>query len=63
MWTSQEEMERSQWNAQLLTPLFIWCTANLLISMILTMNTPPGYIPEESEWDMPNVDEQVEEEK
>ena len=40
-------------SAEILLILFLFFSINLLVSMIKTMRTPPGYIPEDSEWDMP----------
>lgn len=33
--------------------IFLICSINLLISIVLTIITEPGYIPEDNEWDMP----------
>jgi hypothetical protein len=40
-------------SAEILLIFFLFFSINLLVSMIKTMQTPPGYIPEDSEWDMP----------
>ena len=39
--------------AEILLVFFLFFSINLLINMIKTMKTSPGYIPEDSEWDMP----------
>jgi len=31
----------------------------LFVSIILTIKTSPGHIPEDSEWDMPEVEENI----
>lgn len=37
--------------------LFLFCSVNLVISIVLSITTPPGYIPEDTEWDMPEISE------
>jgi len=37
---------------------FLFCSVNLLISIVKTITTPPGYIPEDTEWDMPSGSEE-----
>lgn len=53
MWADTNEMEREQKKAWFLLVLFVFCTINLFVSIIMTIITPPGYIPEDTEWDMP----------
>ena len=37
--------------------LFAIFSVLLLVSIVLTITTSPGYIPEDTEWDMPMQDE------
>lgn len=59
MWKSQEELEASKTTSRYLAVFFGFCVINLLTSMVLTMTTEPGYIPEDREWDMPSEKDQV----
>jgi len=47
-------------SAEILLILFLFFSINLLVSMIKTMKTPPGYIPEDREWDMPASPDEIE---
>jgi hypothetical protein len=53
MWKDDKEMESQKKWAFIKTIAFLFCSVNLLISIILTITTSPGYIPEDTEWDMP----------
>ena len=53
MWQDQLELESSKTSAKILSVVFLFCSTNLFVSIIMTITTSPGYIPEEIEWDMP----------
>jgi uncharacterized membrane protein len=57
MWDDQVALEKSKLKTKYLTVVFAFCAFNLFVSMILTMKTSPGHIPEDTEWDMPQSDE------
>ena len=54
VWHNEEEKVNGVFNSKIYCCLFVFFSLNLLISIILTINTPPGSIPEDIEWDMPN---------
>lgn len=54
MWPNQQALESSQTTAKVLAVLFAFCAINLFVSLVLTITTSPGLIPEEREWDMPD---------
>ena len=54
MWPNQQALESSEQTAKILAVIFAFCAANLFVSLILTITTSPGLIPEEREWDMPD---------
>ena len=60
-------MESDKTKAIILTVIFVFCSINLFTAIILTITTSPGYIPEDTEWDMPaesddlNDEESIEE--
>ena len=60
MWENTAEMEKDMQNSKVYAVLFAIFSTNLLISIILTINTSPGTIPEETEWDMPSATENPE---
>jgi hypothetical protein len=60
MWGTQEEMEKDMRMGKIYAVIFGYCSVNLLLSIILTINTSPGEIPEETEWDMPSATENPE---
>jgi len=53
-------MENESNKAKILAIIFVICSINLFVSIVLTITTSPGYIPEETEWDMP-IEESEEE--
>jgi hypothetical protein len=53
-------MEKDMANSKIYAVIFGFCSVNLLLSIILTINTSPGEIPEEIEWDMPSATENPE---
>ena len=57
MWDDQPALEKSKMKTKYLLVVFTFCAFNLFVSMILTMSTSPGHIPEDTEWDMPSGDE------
>lgn len=57
MWEDQAELEKSKSKTKYLAVIFFFCSFNLFVSMLLTMTTSPGQIPENTEWDMPLSDE------
>lgn len=57
MWDDQAALANSKLKTQYLIVIFVFCGFNLFVSMILTMTTSPGHIPEDTEWDMPLSDE------
>lgn len=54
MWSNQQELEASQKSATYLAFVFLFSSTNLFISLIMTITTSPGLIPEDREWDMPD---------
>ena len=52
MWTNKEEMETDQRWAVFKALFFFFCSANLIISIVLSITTSPGHIPDDTEWDM-----------
>ena len=52
LWEDEANAERHSSRALLYGIVFIWFAANLLLSIIRTIMTSPGNIPEEKEWDM-----------
>ena len=64
MWKDEEERSATQTNAKILLLVFLFCSTMLFVSIILSITTSPGYIPEDSEWDMPtDQDDQAEDPK
>jgi len=64
VWHDSEEEARSDaWAAMVYLVLFSYFSLNLLISLIRTIGTSPGNIPEDREWDMDYVREREEEEQ
>ena len=57
MWLNEEELMASQANAKILLAIFLWCSMMLVVSIVLTISTEPGYIPEVIEWDIPESDD------
>jgi hypothetical protein len=54
MWRDQQEMEEEMLSSKIYAILFAVSSGNLLISIVLTIRTPPGSIPDDTEWDMPS---------
>jgi len=54
MWKDDDERKATKINAKILLVVFLFCSTMLFVSIILSIRTEPGYIPEESEWDMPS---------
>jgi len=63
MWEDINELQKDQRRAKVLTVFFVFCSINLFAAIVLTIKTPPGHIPEDTEWDMPCESEEDEEEK
>jgi hypothetical protein len=40
--------------AKIYAIIFAIFSINLMISIVMTIRTPPGSIPDDSEWDMPS---------
>lgn len=53
-------MEKDMYNSKIYAFIFGVCSTNLLLSLILTINTYPGGIPDETEWDMSSAKENLE---
>lgn len=53
MWKDEDERSASQTNAKILLLFFLFSSTMLFVSIILSITTSPGYIPDDSEWDMP----------
>ena len=53
MWATAEEAENAKKKGKVLAIVFSVFSLFLLVSIIMTIITPPGYIPEVEEWDMP----------
>ena len=54
MWKNQQEMDEDMLSSKIYAIMFSIFSINLLISIIATIRTPPGSIPDDSEWDMPS---------
>ena len=52
MWKDSVEREKALVRAYVLFGIFCFCALMLLMSIIQTIRTPPGGIPEDKEWDM-----------
>jgi hypothetical protein len=53
VWQENEEKAKNDKDAALVyLGFFAWFSVNLLISIIRTIGTNPGNIPEDQEWDM-----------
>ena len=59
MWENEEQLEADRTVAKLLTAIFIFTAINLLVSIVLTITTGPGGIPDDTEWDMPSTNSEV----
>ena len=57
MWENEADMKSDQRRAAILVWFFAIFSILLLTSIILTIITSPGYIPEDTEWDMPMQEE------
>jgi len=56
MWSNQQELDSSQYYAKIYLVIFLFCATNLFVSIVLTIQTSPGHIPEAKEWNMPSND-------
>ena len=54
MWLTPDDMKADQAACRVYIWIFIWCSINLIVSIVLTIKTNPGNIPEDVEWDMPS---------
>ena len=52
VWQNEEQMRVDARKAMIYGLLFAWFSGNLLISIIRTISTNPGNIPDDREWDM-----------
>jgi hypothetical protein len=52
IWEDEVLAQKHSSRAVLYAILFLWFAANLIISIVRTIATNPGNIPEEKEWDM-----------
>jgi hypothetical protein len=59
MWENEEQLEADRTVAKFLTAIFIFTAINLLVSIVLTITTGPGGIPDDTEWDMPSTNSEV----
>jgi hypothetical protein len=57
IWQTDEEKDAHAYRSKIYAVPFAFLSINLLISIILTIITPPGSIPENIEWDMPQSTE------
>ena len=63
MWEDKKDMESDRTKAIILSVIFVFCSINLFAAIILTITTSPGYIPEDTEWDMPAESDDMDEEE
>ena len=56
MWSNQQELDSSKYYAKIYLVIFLFCATNLFVSIVLTIQTSPGHIPEAKEWNMPSND-------
>jgi hypothetical protein len=63
MWEDVAEMQKDQKSVKFKVLFFGFCSTMLFISIVLTITTSPGHIPEDSEWDMPEVEESMEQQE
>jgi hypothetical protein len=56
MWENETEMKADQRRAGVIVWFFVVFACLLFTSIVLTIITSPGYIPEDTEWDMPMED-------
>lgn len=52
MWTNSSEKDLEYLKASIYLGVFCWMAVMLFISIIQTIRTNPGNIPEDKEWDM-----------
>lgn len=62
MWANKEEIESDQFWSKILLFLFLFASINLFTNIILTIRTSPGYIPDNGEWEMQEMETVQEEE-
>ena len=52
LWEDAETSKENARKACIYGVIFAWTAFNLLVSIVRTIWTSPGHIPEEKEWDM-----------
>jgi hypothetical protein len=52
-----DQLESEKHSSYYYAIVFIFLSTSLFISLILTINTSPGYIPDDKEWDLPSIEE------
>jgi hypothetical protein len=57
LWKDEATTQRRSQFAKWYAGLFAWFGLNLIISIVLTMKTGPGHIPDYKEWDMSTASE------
>jgi len=62
MWATKEDIESDQFWSKILLFLFVFASINLFTNIILTIRTSPGYIPDNGEWEMQEMETVQEEE-
>jgi len=63
MWEKKEDIASDGLKSEILLVIFVFCSINLFTNIILTIRTSPGYIPDDGEWEMQEVDANVPEEE
>lgn len=58
MWKNMDQLEAEKQSSYIYGIFFIFLSISLLISLILTINTSPGSIPDDKEWDLPSNDDE-----
>ena len=52
LWEDESLAQKHAGRATLYAVMFFWFSINLIVSIVKTIMTNPGNIPEEKEWDM-----------
>jgi len=60
MWQNKEQIKRAQSHAIIYAGVFAFSSINLFISILLTMCTSPGQIPDSAEWQIKPTGESTE---
>ena len=60
MWVDESEMKNDQFKAKIKAIVFLFLSINLFISIVLTIRTPPGSIPDGDDWRIPDSDSEEE---